>query len=82
MVQEQGVRIATFTWNYENLLGYPNRFYDPIQRKVWSEGDERGLKERGIQALELMEALGIIRMFPIFRTEGSGMWRNMRKNLL
>ncbi len=58
--REQGVRIATFTWNYENLLGYPNRFYDPIQRKVWSEGDERGLKERGIQALELMEAQGII----------------------
>ena len=23
---EQGVRMATFTWNYENDLGYPNRF--------------------------------------------------------
>lgn len=56
----QGVRIATFTWNYENDLGYPNRFYNPLEKKVWSEGESAGLKEKGFEMLEEMEALGMI----------------------
>ena len=57
---EQGVRMATFTWNYENDLGYPNRFYNPLEQKVWSAGEIAGLKEKGFEMLEEMEALGII----------------------
>lgn len=56
----QGVRMATFTWNYENDLGYPNRFYNPLEQKVWSVGEKAGLKEKGFEMLEEMEALGII----------------------
>ena len=57
---EQGVRMATFTWNYENDLGYPNRFYNPLEQKMWSAGETAGLKEKGFEMLEEMEALGII----------------------
>ena len=57
---EQGVRMATFTWNYENDLGYPNRFYNPLEQKVWSVGETAGLKEKGFEMLEGMEELGII----------------------
>lgn len=46
---EQGVRMATFTWNYENDLGYPNRFYNPLEQKVWSAGETAGLKEKGFE---------------------------------
>ena len=58
--RKRGARIATFTWNYENELGYPNRFFDPWKHRIWSEGENRGLKEKGIQMLELMEELGVI----------------------
>lgn len=57
---DQGVRMATLTWNYENDLGYPNRFYNPLEQKVWSVGEKAGLKEKGFEMLEEMEALGII----------------------
>ncbi len=46
---EKGVRLLTFTWNYENSLGYPN-----------GSPDDRGLKPFGFEALELMNELGII----------------------
>ncbi len=57
---EQGVRMATLTWNYENTLGYPNRFYNPLERDVWSTGETAGLKAKGFEMLEEMESLGII----------------------
>lgn len=57
---EQGVRMATFTWNYENDLGYPNLFYNPLEKNVWSVGETAGLKEKGFEMLEEMEMLGII----------------------
>ena len=44
---EQGARMLTLTWNYENELGFPN-------------GTEGGLKDRGFAFLEEMEALGMI----------------------
>ena len=57
---DQGARIATLTWNHENDLGYPNHQGNPFKDHPWSWGDERGLKEKGIRALEQMEGLGMI----------------------
>lgn len=56
----QGARIATFTWNYENELGYPNYQGDPFHEHPWSRGEEKGLKKKGIEVLEQMEDLGVI----------------------
>lgn len=52
-----GVRMLTLTWNFENELGYPNTIvkqpdYDPQCRY--------GLKDRGIEAVEEMNRLGMI----------------------
>lgn len=56
---DQGARIATFTWNYENMLGYPNHFGDPMKERPWSTGNENGLKKRGLEVLEQMEVSGM-----------------------
>lgn len=47
-----GVRMASFTWNYENSLGYPNSF-DPDDMK-------KGLKDFGFECLERMNELGMV----------------------
>lgn len=57
---EQGVRMATFTWNHENALGYPNCMGNPLKDLPWSYGETRGLKETGFEMLEEMEKLHII----------------------
>lgn len=57
---EQGVRMATLTWNYENDFGFPNCMGNPFTQEIWSWGDNRGLKEKGIQFLEELEHLHIL----------------------
>lgn len=57
---DQGARIATFTWNHENSLGYPNYFGNPKKERPWSKGNLQGLKKRGIEFLEEMERLHMI----------------------
>ena len=57
---DQGARIATFTWNHENSLGYPNDFGNPMKERPWSTGNPRGLKQRGVEFLEQMERLHTI----------------------
>lgn len=57
---EQGVRMATLTWNHENDLAYPNRAGNPLEEEIWSTGEERGLKKKGLEMLEEMEGLHII----------------------
>ena len=52
ILREWGVRIFGLTWNWENELGYPNS-RDP-------EIMEKGLKEKGIEAVEECGRLGII----------------------
>ena len=47
-----GVRMASFTWNYENSLGWPNSA-DPDEMK-------KGLKEFGFACLERMNELGMV----------------------
>jgi membrane dipeptidase len=48
----KGVRLITLTWNYENCIGFPNS-------NVRSESD-KGLKDFGIEAVDLMNELGMI----------------------
>lgn len=48
---DMGIRLITFTWNYENCMGYPNS--NPKMR-------EKGLKEFGLSAVEYMNELGMI----------------------
>ena len=49
---QEGVRLITLTWNYENSLGYPNA-KDPILM-------EKGLKPFGKNVVERMNELGMI----------------------
>ena len=52
-VYADGVRMMALTWNYENCIGFPNS-PDPTEHTC------RGLKPFGFEALEKMNALGII----------------------
>lgn len=69
---EQGARIATFTWNYENALGYPNCFGDPLKDAPWSFGETRGLKKTGFEMLEEMENLHMI--LDVSHLSDGGFW--------
>ena len=51
-----GARMMTFTWNYENGLGYPNGFSDPAHGSAGGYG----LKAKGFEFLEEMERLHMI----------------------
>lgn len=51
-LKDWGVKIFGITWNFENELGYPNSSDPEIMGK--------GLKERGIEAVEECNRLGII----------------------
>ena len=53
---EQGARMMTLTWNFENELAYPNY----CTGHVWKPDTERGLKERGIEFVREMERIGMI----------------------
>ena len=64
-----GARMMTFTCNYENSLAWPGR-----------EGGlpetEKGLKERGFEILEEMEALGMI--VDVAHLSDAGIWDVLR----
>ena len=64
-----GAQMMTFTWNYENSLAWPGR-----------EGGlpetEKGLKERGFEILEEMEALGMI--VDVAHLSDAGIWDVLR----
>ncbi len=49
---EEGVRLITLTWNFENCFGYPNSDDSAIMNQ--------GLKSFGIKAVERMNELGMI----------------------
>ena len=49
---EEGVRLMTLTWNYENCIGYPNSREESIMQK--------GLKPFGIEVVERMNTMGMI----------------------
>lgn len=60
MFYEQGVRMMTLTWNYENELGRPNLLWNPDGTPRLDGRNPQGLKDFGIQAVEEMERLGMI----------------------
>ena len=62
---DEGVRMMTLTWNYENELGFPNEIpagweedYSRYFRFV--PRTDNGLKPKGFEAVEIMEQLGIL----------------------
>lgn len=63
-----GVRLLTFTWNYENCLGYPNSEDPAVMGK--------GLKPFGVETLERAEALGMIA--DVSHLSEGGFWDTVR----
>ena len=51
-VYDDGVRAISLTWNFENCFGYPNSTDPEIMNK--------GLKPFGIEAIKMMNELGIL----------------------
>lgn len=49
--KEEGISLVTLTWNFENDLGYPN---------VAFVNKDKGLKEKGIEAVEEMNRFGML----------------------
>ena len=73
---EQGVRMATFTWNYENDLGYPNRFYNPLgQKNVECRRNSR-FKRKDLKCWRKWKRLVLFPMFHIFQTAAFMTWQN------
>ncbi len=60
---DKGVRMSTLTWNFENELGFPNKFVidpeDPTKCDA-SCDTENGLKKAGFEMVEAMETMGVI----------------------
>ena len=57
-----GVRMLTLTWNYPNELGYPNAITKQGQETDWDGvNTENGLTQKGLEFLEEMQQLGMIK---------------------
>ena len=65
---ENGVRLVTLTWNYENCIGYPNSRDKSIM--------EKGLTDFGIQTVERMNELGMI--VDVSHLSDGGFWDCIR----
>ena len=65
-VYDEGVRMITLTWNYENELGFPNPLPPGMDEdytryfRFEPQTSDNGLKAWGFEALEVMDDLGII----------------------
>lgn len=63
---EQGVRMMTLTWNFENEIGYPNYgATNTLETKL-------GLKDKGIEFVSHMEQLGMI--VDVSHLSDAGFW--------
>lgn len=65
ILYDEGVRMMTLTWNYENELGYPNKPSEESRRDFsaffrFSPRTDDGLKEKGREAAEIMADLGML----------------------
>ena len=65
LLHEEGVRMMTLTWNYENELGFPNEIPAEAETDYWQyfrfkPRTDNGLKAKGFEAVEAMEDLGIL----------------------
>ncbi|MBQ9121891.1 MAG: dipeptidase [Lachnospiraceae bacterium] len=63
---EQGVRMMTLTWNFENEIGYPNHGVQNLPE------EKMGLKEKGIEFVQRMEKLGMI--VDVSHLSDAGFW--------
>lgn len=61
---EEGIRLITLTWNYENCIGYPNSRDSEIMQK--------GLKPFGVEVVEKMNELGMI--IDVSHLSDGGFW--------
>ena len=64
--RRRGVRMASITWNYENTLAYPAM-----------GGDDRGLKPYGLEAIRLMQKIGIAA--DVSHLNDAGVWDILEK---
>ena len=53
---DEGVRMMTLTWNFENEIGYPNDMKQPPFKPV----TDKGLKDFGYETVKRMNELGMI----------------------
>lgn len=65
ILHDEGVRMITLTWNYENELGYPNDLPAGIDEEYqryfrFVPREDNGLKPFGFEAVEQMHAMGIL----------------------
>ena len=65
---DQGVRLITLTWNFENTLGYPNSPDPTLMSK--------GLKPFGIEVIKKMNELGMI--VDVSHLSDGGFWDVMK----
>jgi len=64
--RRRGVRMAAITWNHENTLAYPAM-----------GGDTRGLKPYGLEAIRLMQKIGIAA--DVSHLNDAGVWDILEK---
>ena len=55
-----GVRMITLTWNFQNGIGFPNKFIKEGEKITTIPDTENGLTEFGIEMVKEMERLGMI----------------------
>lgn len=67
---QNGIRLITLTWNYENCIGYPNSRHPEIM--------QRGLKPFGTQVVEVMNEKGII--VDVSHLSDGGFWDCIRQS--
>ena len=65
LLHNEGVRMMTLTWNFENELGYPNDIPEGIESDYsryfkFVPKTDNGLKRKGFEAVEAMGDLGIL----------------------
>lgn len=65
VLYDEGVRMMTLTWNYENELGFPNEVPEGIEEDYpryfrFEPRQDNGLKPLGFEAVERMQEMGIL----------------------
>lgn len=58
-LKDKGVLMASLVWNSENAYAYPNLIFDG-GLPDFSKGEKRGLKDKGWEAVSLLDSLKII----------------------
>lgn len=67
---ENGVRIASLTWNFPNSIGFPNKIN--LKNGICEADNENGLTEFGLKVIQIMEEKGII--IDVSHLSDKGFW--------